>query len=77
MKTTHYDTEKMVDRIKHQCDALGILQKDLEEKCGFQKGRIAMIRSCPNITIETAIKIAEGLDVSIDWLCGYGDYEDA
>ena len=56
-------------KIKEKRNKLGLTQEKLAEKCGLSVGYIAHIeRGSKSLSLETAVKIADILNVSIDYL---------
>lgn len=57
------------DNVVTELDYLGMTNKALAEKAGFDASNIARgIRYKSNPSVETAVKIAEILDVSVEYL---------
>lgn len=67
MKNINYSL--VGQKIKEKRNKLGLTQEKLAEKCGISVGYIAHIeRGSKSLSLETAVKIAEVLNVSIDYL---------
>lgn len=57
------------DNVVNELDYLGMTNKSLAEKAGFDASNIARgIRFKSNPSVETAVKIAEILNVSVEYL---------
>lgn len=57
------------DNVAKELDYLGMTNKSLAEKCGFDAsniGRGIKLRSSPSV--ETAVKISQALNVSVEYL---------
>ncbi len=59
------------DNVLKELDYLGMTNKSLAEKCGFDASNIGRgIRLGSSPSVETAIKIANALGVSVEYLSG-------
>ena len=59
------------DNVLKELDYLGMTNKSLAEKCGFDASNIGRgIRLGSSPSVETAVKIANALGVSVEYLSG-------
>lgn len=57
------------DNVVKELDYLGMTNKSLAERCGFDASNIGRgIRLGSSPSVETAVKIAKALDVSVEYL---------
>lgn len=62
------------DNVSKELDYLGMTNKSLAEKCGFDAsniGRGIKLQSSPSV--ETAVKISQALNVSVEYLLDESD----
>lgn len=65
-----YNSSNIVKRINKKCEKRGITQKELLERCGLNKNALNTMTDARGISCFSLCKIAEELDVSIDYLLG-------
>ena len=66
----------IVERIKQKRTELKMTQRDLAKAARAALGAISMYENAQvRPSINTMIRIADALDVSIDWLCGREGYQ--
>lgn len=75
-----FDRNILADRLKIARTNKGFTQKELSKKSGVTSATISAYEStCNNKgcnpSITNAIKLANALNVSLDWLCGLSDNE--
>lgn len=76
-KSENYDLNRMQDRIRQRAEEKDITLVELQKMLGLSSGYLyTMLNQNRNIAIGTIAKLADILDVSIDWLCGYGTWEE-
>ena len=64
------------NNVVKELDYLGMTNKSLAEKCGFDASNIGRgIRLGSSPSVETAVKIAKALDVSVEYLVCEKDAE--
>lgn len=65
-----YNSTKLHKRIKKQCERKNITQKELLDNCSLCKDALNTMSDTKGISCFSLCKIAEELDVSIDYLLG-------
>ena len=65
-----YNNTKIHNRIKKQCKKLNITQRELLDKCNLNKDALTTMSDKFGIASFSLCRIAEELDVSLDYLMG-------
>lgn len=78
-KTRQFNSEQFRKRLKELRKNRGLTFAELAEKAEMSSSTLNKFENdCLNLTVESAIRIAEALDVSLDYfIYGYGSDDDS
>ena len=65
-----YETDKLAKRIKECAKSKHIQLKDIFSSCGLNKNAMSTLYSGSMLKADSLAKIADQLDVSVDYLLG-------
>lgn len=68
-----YNAQILKDRIKEQCKLKKVAVKDMLPECGLSKNAIGQINDTAGMYSFNLARIADYLDVSVDYLLGRTD----